>query len=715
VATLTPPIPEYPVNGAYNNPVSFTANTDETLDFLMYGWQYRRSGQTIQVRTQDAIPREATFDPSGTRMYVSGDTNNRIYQYGLTRPWDLGTASYASKSMLTSGEFTGAQVRGQISQDGGTMWVNEYNATIWQYTLTTPFDVSTGSYASKSYTPSEPGTFRNFWVNPAGDTLYCCGTQTIYRYTLGTAGDISTASYASESGSVATQITVCVSFCLSDDESKLFALDNAANLYEYALTTPGDISSISYQSNSLDPGSDVATMANESGVWVGNDGRNVYITDIGTGTGDDAVFQWYIPVAWSLATTQYENVGSGQYSYNINTNVPNPTGVSVHPSGTKYWFAESSGGVYEYTTSNAFEIRGMSYNGSDDVSPPCTTPYDIRFGNAGNKFFVLENSGYIYRFSPTSAYELGLSSDYDTGNYLDLTSETTDARSMCFTSDGTTVFVLDEDGSQVLSYSGTAWDLTTFSYDTGSDFDTSPYATGEYDIVMAPDDTGFYFRGSLTGGIHYVYMTTAGDLSTAVYGEQILDTGDWTGVAPSLFGHIASTGHKMYTFASTNDYFCEWERDQPDTALGNMATLSHALTYRLVGTLISDTYALNVRVVCGSKILAAANSGGTFASVDSNVTNTSYTTSSATAFAYVNTSATRNDWNNAKIEVQQDATLSTVDGCYIQVDLVALTGTYTEAATDLGLKFCGTAFSALSKILGVDDSTFAKFNGSTGA
>lgn len=94
-----------------------------------------------------------------------------------------------------------------------------------------------------------------------------------------------------------------------------------------------------------------------------------------------------------------------------------------------------------------------------------------------------------------------------------------------------------------------------------------------------------------------------------------------------------------------------------------------------------DTYALSVRIVNGATILAAADSGGTFATVDSDVTNTTDVTLGPTAFAYVNTSASKATWEGATVEYQQTySQFKAADGGNIRVDYIALTGTYTQSS-----------------------------------
>lgn len=130
--------------------------------------------------------------------------------------------------------------------------------------------------------------------------------------------------------------------------------------------------------------------------------------------------------------------------------------------------------------------------------------------------------------------------------------------------------------------------------------------------------------------------------------------------------------------------------DMP-TDFQTMDTLSWQVEYSLSAARSDDTYGLSIRIVNGATILAAADSGGTFTTVASNITNTTDTTSAVTAFAYVNTSANKATWDGASVELRQNYTQSKgKDVVSVRVDYTVFTGTYSTAG----------ATATLSKTLG---------------
>ena len=134
---------------------------------------------------------------------------------------------------------------------------------------------------------------------------------------------------------------------------------------------------------------------------------------------------------------------------------------------------------------------------------------------------------------------------------------------------------------------------------------------------------------------------------------------------------------------------------------GTMDTLSWVFEYRQQGR-VDDTLGLQVRIVNGATILAAANSGGTFATVANPITTTTDTTSSVTAFGYINTTADKTTWQNATIEIRQRYIASKAnDGGHVEVDFAKFTsGTYTPGATALLADDISSAASVTTPALG---------------
>jgi DNA-binding beta-propeller fold protein YncE len=136
------------------------------------------------VSSQEASPQDIFFKPDGTKFYVVGTGNDRVYQYSCSTAWDISTASYESKSFSVSAqELTPAAMF--FKDDGTKMWMAGINDTVYQYSLSTAWDVSTASYDSVAKVVSSEASPRGLFFRPNGNAMYMIGSNNIvYQYTL---------------------------------------------------------------------------------------------------------------------------------------------------------------------------------------------------------------------------------------------------------------------------------------------------------------------------------------------------------------------------------------------------------------------------------------------------------------------------------------------------------------------------------------------------
>ena len=75
------------------------------------------------------------FNSDGTKMFVVGHTNDTVYQYTLTTGFDLSTASYSSNSLLVSSQDT-APSGIAFNTDGSKMFITgATNDSVYEYTI----------------------------------------------------------------------------------------------------------------------------------------------------------------------------------------------------------------------------------------------------------------------------------------------------------------------------------------------------------------------------------------------------------------------------------------------------------------------------------------------------------------------------------------------------------------------------------------------------
>jgi len=193
--------------------------------------------QNFSVSSQTTNPHDIFFKPDGTKMFVVSSTNpDTVYQYGLTTGYDLSTASYDSKSKVVGG---GIDAFGLFfSSDGTKMYiVQNQSDRIDQWSLSTAWDVSTATADSKNGSVSGQDTNpRAGAINSDGTKVFVLGviSDTVYQYSLSTAYDISTMSYDSVSFSVSSQETTPQGLSFKPDGTKMYIIGSGNDtVYQY--------------------------------------------------------------------------------------------------------------------------------------------------------------------------------------------------------------------------------------------------------------------------------------------------------------------------------------------------------------------------------------------------------------------------------------------------------------------------------------------------
>lgn len=105
-----------------------------------------------EVKSNGRNHESLTFNPKGTMMFVTDGRNRRIAAYTLSTAFDVKTASKDAIATYTvSSDITSYLEDIKFSNDGKKLFVLQSygginNAGIYEYTLSTPFDLTTVSY-----------------------------------------------------------------------------------------------------------------------------------------------------------------------------------------------------------------------------------------------------------------------------------------------------------------------------------------------------------------------------------------------------------------------------------------------------------------------------------------------------------------------------------------------------------------------------------------
>jgi hypothetical protein len=192
---------------------------------------------SLDVNTLGPNPRAIIFNNDGTKMYTVGNTTDDVLQYSLSTAFDLSTASYDSVSFnVASQDATPYDLK--FNADGTKMYMIGSTDTVHQYTLSTAFNVGTASYDSVSFSfnAQDSGT-NGMHFNPDGTKIYVVGSSndSVYQYTLSTGFDVSTTSYDSVSFSIAGQELSPQGLTFSTDGTKMYVVGSRENtVFQYS-------------------------------------------------------------------------------------------------------------------------------------------------------------------------------------------------------------------------------------------------------------------------------------------------------------------------------------------------------------------------------------------------------------------------------------------------------------------------------------------------
>ena len=520
--------------------------TSGTTGYNIAGASY--DSVSFSVASEETVPYKIRFNNDGTKLYVMGVVGDDINQYTLSTAFDLSTASYDSVSFSVASQETDPYGLA-FNNDGTKMYITgNVSNSVFQYTLSTGFDLSTASYDSVSLNVNSQDTIPTGIIfNNTGSKLYMIGQSSgqIHQYTLTTDFNLSTASYDSVSFSIASEETSPMDMAFNSDGTKMYIVGSSSDtVFQYSLSTAYDISTASYDSVSFN------VNTQDSGprsLVFNNDGTKMYI--IGTST--DSIYQYsttlttktldlstgnyfnhtltentqfplsnagdvqsfQLEVTGGGAGYNFSNVNYDSKSFDVSSQETGVRGTFFKGDGTKFYTVGATDDtVYQYSLSTAWDISTASYDSkSFSVSSQDIFPGALAFKPDGTKMYIAGNTNdTIYQYSLSTAWDVSTAS-YDSKSFSD-SNFGVFPNGLRFKPDGTKVYINNYSGSSVRQFSlSTAWDISTASYDSVS------YTVGTQPIGLAfnDDGTGFLVILNNGAGIHQHDLSTAWDLSTA--------------------------------------------------------------------------------------------------------------------------------------------------------------------------------------------------------
>ncbi len=573
---------EYVIRSEENTPTGFAFNNDGTriyvigttdkaivtyrliVPFDLSTAMYQGETQEFSVAAEESNPTGIAFNDTGTRMFIIGSTGDAVVEYLLETAFDVSTATYAGAAEeLYVGSQENFPTGLTFNNDGSKIFVIGISGdAVVEYSLSSPFDVSTASYPglTEEFSVSAQETSPDDIVfNNDGTRMYVIGLAVV-EYTLSTAFDVSTATYSGieEEVIVSGQEFFTTGLAFNNDGDRMFIIGTSGDaIVEYGLGA-----ALTYQENGSSNLIDIDANdgfggANDASVSYSLEGRDSALMSISS----DGVITFNSPPDYEVyrlyqitvvadntlevsrqylqvniedqadhpiftATGESFDISTAVYTgaeqeYFIGSEEAIPQDLDFNFGGTKMFVLGTHGkAIVEYALGIAYDVSTATYNGpirEFSVLTQEDTPTGFTFSQDGSKLYVVGTSSKaVHEYDLAPAFEV--STAVHVASYS-LNAHESIPTDIAFNTDGTKMFVLGRDDDAVVEYHlGTAYDVTTSTYaGTSEEFSVVLQETSPQGLTFNLDGTRMFVIGSGEDDVSEYVLSNAFDVSTAIY------------------------------------------------------------------------------------------------------------------------------------------------------------------------------------------------------
>lgn len=246
-------------------------------------------------------------------------------------------ALYYDRATTPTGSFVGpTSPRGhRLSDDGTLLRIIDGDSTtgacaIREYTLTTPWDITTlvSSPVASTGFNAEDTAMIDFMFNDDGTILYTLGNTNnrLYQYILTTPYDLSTHTYIGQNLNLTAQSSAVVGFLFNPDGTKGYYFAGNGVCYQYDFPTPWDSSVAVFSGKSL------GGFSNTNNVRWGPNGYSLYLTHT-----NEQIIEWILHEPYNPLSVQHsQSTTTSTASVNRQTYIGHLTGLATERHQTTF-------------------------------------------------------------------------------------------------------------------------------------------------------------------------------------------------------------------------------------------------------------------------------------------------------------------------------------------------------------------------------------------
>lgn len=522
------------------------------------GWNVHtaRHTQTLDVTSEDGNPRGVFLKPDGTKLYMAGRDEDAVFEYDLSTPWDVTSATL--KQRLDPGwDFNPSDI--YFRDDGKKLYIIDGDDDVQEWDLGTAWDTSTGSIVQQVDLNSEDSIPLGLFFKSDGTKMYMGGrySGSVYEYTLSTAWDISTLSLNHSTG--VSDAPTALFF--RDDGHKMYYVCVSEHIHEYDLSTAWDLST----KNNLQEYNISDSDLGAEGIHFRPDGTQAYVSILS----GDRIFEYQIDDSenislrvnasdgvkaikvddpgWDVSTASYV-----QKANLLRGGDDVQADVFFKPDGTKIYILEYNQDIWEYDLGTAWDLSTTTYN-NNSTTVVVDSPSGMFMGKSGSKLYLVDDKGtgtdgFVSEHTLSTAWDISTESQTQT---YGVGSEDEHMVDVSFKPDGTKMYTVGFSNDNVYEYDlSTAWDISTASYNQAYSVGTE--TTLPLSLFFKEDGGKMYVWSDTDTYSLYEYdLKSNWNISTASL-NQSLDTSQFNGIEGFYFGDL---GQKMYAASSDNNIY----------------------------------------------------------------------------------------------------------------------------------------------------------------
>jgi len=140
---------------------------------------------SFDFSSEEAGPTGLAFNDTGDKLFIIGSSNDSVFEYSLSTSFDVSTASFVD-SFDVSGQDTDPNSI-VFNNSGDKMYITgENSVSVFEYSLSTSFDVSTASFVDSFDVSGQDAGPRGLAFSDTGDKMFVSGAanDNVYEYSL---------------------------------------------------------------------------------------------------------------------------------------------------------------------------------------------------------------------------------------------------------------------------------------------------------------------------------------------------------------------------------------------------------------------------------------------------------------------------------------------------------------------------------------------------